>query len=212
MRAVIAQTFIAIVCLDLLMWVGPAGAESVYELTVRRHRDVTLSNNDVDRNLADATEIMRKGQCNVIFKRKGPVQEFASRRTPKIIGKDSPSDRDAVHREDADVKVVKEIKFCRPGLPFNQFDGCAWPPRMGRRSMIVVQNPAEPFPNIGRLWAHEFGHRVGLRHRSDPTALMTGCSFSGDPVRISQDECECFVHGPGPGRCERRDPPNQCDR
>jgi hypothetical protein len=209
-RTGIAQAFIAIVCLGLPMCADLASAQSRYSLTVSRHRGVPLSEDDVDKILDDASKILQKNSCDVTFKRNGSVRLFASRDTPKIITDEE--DRDAVHQERADVKVVEKIKFCRPELGFQAFDGCSWPPRMGRRSMIVVQNPAEPFPNIGRLWAHEFGHRTGLRHRSEPLALMTGCKFLRNPlVQVRQDECNCFLEGPG--SCVREDPLDlHCDQ
>jgi hypothetical protein len=203
------QTIIAIVCLGLLMWAEPASAQSSaqssYSLKVSRHRNVVaLSEHEVDSILHDASKILQNSSCNVTLKRNGPIDTFGSHNTPKIIK--TKAQRDAVHSVDADVKIVEEIRFCRPNLG-NRFDGCAWPPRAGSRSIIVVRHPAEPFPSI--LWPHEFGHRMGLRHRSDPLALMTGCKFDGRQVQVRQDECHCFLSGPG--SCRRHDPPRQCN-
>jgi hypothetical protein len=202
------RTIIAVVCLALLMWVEPASAQKTYSLQVSRHESVALSADEVDEILADMSKILQKDsahvsppnnvRCNVTFKRKGPVATFGSPNRQGII--DTRADRDAVHREDADVKVVNEINFCR-GEPA-KFAGCAWPPPLGRRSMIVVRNPPAPFPGI--LWAHEFGHRTGLRHRSDALALMTICDLKGNQVQVTQDECNCFLSGPG--SCTRQDP------
>jgi len=192
--------------LGLLMWAGPASTQTLYSLKVSRHVNVAgLSEHEVDNILHDASKILQNSSCNVIFKRNGPVGTFGSPSTPKIVK--TPAQRDAVHSVDADIKVVEQIRFCRPHFG-DQFDGCAWPRRAGSRSVIVVRNPVDPFPGI--LWPHEFGHRMGLRHRGDPLALMTGCRFDGRQVQIRQDECRCFLSGPG--SCRRQDPLHQCDQ
>jgi hypothetical protein len=197
---------IAIVCLGLFTWAEPASAQSLYSLKVSRHLNVVaLSEHEVDNILDDASKILQNSACNVTFKRDGSIGTFGSADTPKIIT--TRAQRDAVHSVDADVKVVEKIEFCRPGLG-NNFDGCAWPPRAGSRSIIVVRHPVDPFPSI--LWPHELGHRMGLRHRSEPLALMTGCGFDGRQVQVSRNECNCFRSGPG--SCRRRDPPRQCDQ
>jgi hypothetical protein len=200
------RTIIAIVCLGLLMWAEPASAQSLYALKVSHHRDVVaLSEHEVDKILQDASKVLQGNSCNVTLKRDGPIGTFGSAATPAIIK--TGAQRDAVHSVDADVKIVEKIKFCRRNMG-NKFDGCAWPPRAGSRSIIVVRHPADPFPSI--LWPHEFGHRMGLRHVSDPLALMTGCRFDGRQVQVRQDECRCYLSGPG--SCRRQDPPRQCDQ
>jgi hypothetical protein len=196
------QTIIAIVCLGLLMWVEPAGAQSTRSLTVSHHRDIPLSEDQVDEILAKASEILQKNSCNVTFRRSGPVRPFASSTTPATI--ETAADRDAVHREDSDVKVVKAIKYCRDEHDRGQdHDGCAWdPPRPGRppqhRSMIAVHRQDTRL--AGLVWAHEFGHRTGLWHRSEADALMTICPLDLDRLipqeKVNRRECNCFVGGP----------------
>jgi hypothetical protein len=200
------QTIMAIASLALLMWAEPASAQSPYSLTVSRHHTVTLSESDIDEILRDASEILQNNSahaCNATFKRNGPVKTFTSPDTPAIIR--DRADRDAVHSEDSDIKIVKEIGFCRLGR--GSFRGCAWPPRAGGRgarriSVIFVERPENVKPNIGRLWAHELGHRMGLRHVSDKPALM-GCSLNNPSAEITKRDCECFLSGPG--SCTRSD-------
>jgi len=43
----------------------------------------------------------------------------------------------------------------------------------------------------GKLWAHEFGHNVGLQHNSQNLFLMYG-GFSGSNRRLSAFECNRF--------------------
>jgi hypothetical protein len=83
-------------------------------------------------------------------------------------------------------------------------DGCSWPftARDGKISTILVETPMDATPNIGRLWAHELGHRMGLRHTSSQRTLMTGCSFT-DEARLSRQDCGCFLKGPQ--SCSRTD-------
>jgi hypothetical protein len=204
------QIIIAIVCLGLLMWVEPASAQTTHSLKVSRHPNVELSDRAVDAIFVEATEIMRKNSCEVKFRRDGPVQTFASSNTPEKIT--DRTSRDAVHREDSDVKVVSAIEFCREN---GQHAGCAWDPlrpgqRPQHRSMIVVPQPTTKFAGI--LWAHEFGHRTGLFHRSAPDALMTKCDLLLDLVipqeKVSGEECHCFLGGPG--SCRRRERQVKC--
>jgi hypothetical protein len=209
------RTIIAIACLGLLMWAETASAQSPYSLKVSRHPTVMgmMSQSEIDRKvddiLSDASKILRNNSahaCNVTFRRNGPVETFTSPSAPAIIRPHSPADRDAVHSEDSDIKIVKEIRSCRSDDPTKR-DGCAWPPeaRGGKISIIVVETPGDAIPNIGRLWAHELGHRMGLRHMKSRRALMTGCDFSRE-ARISKRDCDCFLMGPQ--SCERTD--RQC--
>jgi hypothetical protein len=187
------------------MGVEAASAQEVYSLTVKVHRSITLTNAQVDRILAGASQLLKKKDgandvaCKVSFKRKGRVEPFASDDTPAVIK--NRSDLDAVHKEQAQVKVVQEIDFCVG--KHGSYEGCTWPHDVGINSMIVV-HPGRARAN---LWAHEFGHRTGLRHRTEPGALMTMCNLSTGHVKVSKDECKCF-HA-GPGGCPEQDEPPQ---
>jgi hypothetical protein len=207
------RAIVAIVCLGLLMWVEPAGAQTTHSLAVSHHRNTELSNDDIDTILGDASKVLQKEAghvdtpndvaCNVTLQRRGAVRTFASRSTPAKINEQA--DRDAVHRENADIKVVEVINFCKGHGPVA---GCTWPPEA--HSMIIVR-PGRTLPRVFQhlVWAHEFGHRTGLRHRSDPLALMTICPLSpqaANQVQVSRDECNCFLSGPG--SCRRQEPAN----
>lgn len=205
---------IVVVCLGLLMCVGPASGQSTYSLTVGHHRDIELSAGEVDKILAKSSEIMRKNSCRVTFRRKGSVHAFESSSTPAII--ETAADRDAVHKENFDIKVVKTIKFCRDERDQGiDHAGCAWdPPGAGQppqhRSMMVVLEQDARLS--GLVWAHEFGHRTGLWHRSEADALMTICPLVLDRVvhqeKVNREECNCFLGGPG--SCSPPEPPAQC--
>jgi hypothetical protein len=194
------QTILAIACLGLLLSVQPASAREIaraqieYSVTVSVHEDVRprLTKEDAEEILEGASKLL--SHCNVRFKLMGPIQTFGS--LPAVIR--TRAQRNSVYGVDAHVKVVEEIKFCRPALGLDFFDGCAFPRIKGRKSMIVTHARADTTPLRSILWAHEFGHRTGLQHRADSDALMTSCpNLFGDQVQVNEDECRCFRLGPG---------------
>jgi hypothetical protein len=205
------QTIIAIVCLGLVMWANPASAQQIrtYSLTVGRHHAVQLSPDHLDAILAESSKVLKK--CNVVLKRKGSVGTFASPNADGTIAK--ASERDAVHRENFDIKVVQQlIDFCRVDQ-LGQV-GCAWDPPLPpakqipqHRSIIVVA--LTDIKRAGMILAHEFGHRTGLPHRSDRNALMA-CEVRVDGGEISQKECNCFRGGPGSCPDDPPEPAGRC--
>jgi len=205
------QSIIVVLCLGLLMWIEPASAQGPHLLTVGHHQDITLSDGDVDSILAEASQVLQKNTCNVTFGRKGSVDTFASPNTPATIK--TADERDAVHSEKFDVKVVKAIKFCRRK---GDAVGCSWdPPSPGQppqhRSMIVVLQQTARLSGV--VWAHEFGHRTGLWHRSEADALMTACPFKlviDLEKNVDERECNCFLGGPGSCNTPEPNPPAKC--
>jgi len=196
------QTIVLLACLALLLWVEPASAQKEYSLTVSIHQAVQprLTEKVVEGILKRASKLLQKDpghldrpnnvKCNVTFKLDGPVRTFALPSTPKAI--QNEDQLEAVHRESADVKIVESINFCKK-YSSKGFIGCSWR-RDGPKTMIVT--PSLGIAHI--LWAHEFGHTAGLQHRvDDPAALMTPCDLFYDSVKINDDECGCFVGGPG---------------
>lgn len=195
-----AQTILAIACLALLLSAEPASAREIaraqieYSVTVSVHEDVRprLTKEDAEEILEGASNLL--SHCNVRFKLTAPIQTFGS--PPAVIR--TRAQRNAVYGVDAHIKVVGEIKFCRPDLGLDIFNGCAFPRTKGRKSMIVTHARAATAPLRSILWAHEFGHRTGLQHRADSDALMTSCpNLFGHQVQVNEDECRCFRLGPG---------------
>jgi hypothetical protein len=204
------QIIMAILSVALLMLIGEASAQSTYSVSVSRDANVPeLNEEQVRKILEDASKMLQKNfvnngkadfACDVTFTLQGPVRTFGTVGTsPNIVDEQR---RDAVHKVDSDVtgvdfhvKVVKEIKFCRPGP--GSFNGCAFPIEF--RSIIVVP-PSEEVPGH-LLWAHEFGHLTGLGHRHSKCALMTACSVadlaSVTRVRVNKKECSCLRGGLG---------------
>ncbi|MET0537529.1 MAG: hypothetical protein ABWZ64_06170 [Xanthobacteraceae bacterium] len=212
------------ISLAALVWAETASAQKTYSLTVSRHRDVreTLSEAEVSRILMKASKMLKKDSshdddddiaCNVNFRLSGPVRTFTSAGMA-VVDEDNVEN---VHEVDSDlpgdfhVKLVKEIKFCRPETGRGAFAGCSFSPP-DFRSMILVHpkihrdGNGRPLPDYPDhlLWAHEFGHLTGSGHRHDPAvALMTACDLIGlatitdTCVRVSRAECNRLLSGPG---------------
>jgi len=217
------QIIMAILSVALLMLIDEASAQSTYSVSVSRDANVPeLNEKQVRQVLEDASKALQKDSvdngdtdvaCDVTFTLNGPVRTFGTVGTsPDIVDEQH---RDAVHKVDSDVtdvdfhvKVVKEIKFCRPGA--GSFNGCAFPIEF--RSIIVVP-PGELPDHL--LWAHEFGHLTGLGHRNSKCALMTACSVAGlasvTRARVNKEECRCLRGGlgfcplPDPVNCQAAD-------
>jgi hypothetical protein len=209
------QIIVAVLFLAVLVWTEPASAQKTYSVSVSRHSDVALTEEEVEKILDGASKLLQQNRgykCNVAFTPQGPVRTFAS--PDKVFG---GLDIDELHRVDADVagvdfhvKVVKDIMFCRD-TPAN-FRGCAYPPTY--RSIIVVRPTKD---NDGRdsfsepvVWAHEFGHLTGLGHRKNKRALMKCGGVTDVSVRVSRRECRCILRGPGPGSCKLPPAPLWC--
>jgi hypothetical protein len=208
------QIIIAIVCLGLLMRVEPANAQDTktYELTVGHHEALTLRSDRVDDILAEASKVLQK--CNVILKRKGSVGTFRSPNQDARVTTDT--ERDAVHRENFDLKVVRvPFDFCRI-RDVAAFFGCAWdppPPPQDERPQhrsIIAGVSRDNLKHTGVTWAHEFGHKQGLPHRNERKALMR-CKVEVENVELNEKECECLRRGTG--HCnDPPEPPTQCAR
>jgi hypothetical protein len=187
---------IAATWLGLLIWAGPAAGEvRTFSLSVGHHKNVHLGDDKVDEILAVASKVLKK--CDVVLKRKGHVDKLAVSRMPSGI--EDAAARDAVHRENFDIKIVDlPIGFCRVEQPHQ---GCAFDPAPGEdvaqhKSMILMD--IQDAKMAGVLWAHEFGHKRGLTHRSGDRKALMSCRvpIQLDEPEISDHECKCFREGP----------------
>jgi hypothetical protein len=219
------KIIIAILCVGLAMWVGPADAQDTktFRLTVGLHTAVDQNyKNKIDQIFEAASRVLKK--CDVVLMQKGDVGTF---RSPNSQGEVSGArERDAVHRENFDVKVVKSMSFCRTRQQsaLMGIAGCAWDPTPNRtpevpqhKSIIVAEHKSifvaeMDIPFAGRILAHEFGHYTGLPHRDDAKALMVTCKAGeAENVQINTTECMCFRAGraacvlpdSGPPHCDR---------
>jgi hypothetical protein len=211
------KIIIALVGLVLAMWVDLASSREIkkaFEMTVARHKSVQLSDGDVDKIFAEASKILKK--CKVKLSRKGSIGTFEAPKESGEIG--STSDRDAVFKENFDIKIVPdEAVFCRPRIE-DAAAGCTWDAAPGEQKpqhksgMIIINRT----PKIsGAILAHEFGHMTGLWHRSEKTALMTACPVEHlvrfRHVQINKKECGCIFRGPRSCHDDEPVPRKECD-
>jgi hypothetical protein len=212
---------LAIIGLGLLLWAPPAAAQkvdaknvgmsNVHPLTVSIHENLPpLVPETVKNILNDASEklLQRENNCNVRFKLNGPITRLARGTPLDILNKDH---LEAVHREAADLKIVRSIKFCMGRFDKEGFIGCAWRPESRRPKTMIIARRRGLLALRHIVLAHEFGHTTGLQHRADPQALMTPCKLSFHRVKITPNECQCFVKGRG--GCDHipePDPPIEC--
>jgi len=216
------QIVIAILSLLFVLSANAAFAQSTFSMSISRHVDTdALSQSQIEKILDDASKILQKpGQvstgdddfvCNVAFALKGPIGTFGG--SPSVSASVDQNNIASVHQVDSDradvdfrVKVVNEIKFCRPGLSGITFFGCSFSPPDFRSMIIIHPNRQHRdennllisnFPNH-LLLAHEFGHLTGIGHRHSTDALMTSCPLHRLParVKVSKDDCSCLRGGP----------------
>ena len=148
------------------------------------------------------------------LKLKGSVGTFIAPNTePDQEGLIKTKDhRDAVHRENFDIKVVEiPFFFCR-GIPDEFVMGCSFDPlpnaQVPQRQSMIAGNARRSLKLTGKIWAHEFGHKSGLSHRNEAKALMN-CKVEPQNDRITDHECDC-IRG-GPVSCgDPLEPPTPC--
>jgi hypothetical protein len=167
-------------------------------LTYANHPDVTnpMDDDRLDAILANASLRMGRAEfaedvaCCAEVRRSGSAQVFG------VAGDGLDSIDDAselvsvLDDSAARVKVVRLINYCSG--PGSNIIGCAW---IGGNGMALVR-----FGNRtdeGALWAHEYGHNVGLSHNPDSDYFMYFC-LCGDNRGLTQTECNRY-HTPVSG-------------
>ena len=132
------------------------------KMKVSHHYSVPLTENDVNKILADAVTIANTsdGQgdfaCPITFELDGAVGQFNF----EIIRDEN--DLDYLNTNHQGIKVVKDILWC--GTSF-------WPGFLGCQKdsgIVVVRTDPE---DEGILWLHEFGHLQNLNHRNHENAV-----------------------------------------
>ncbi|MEE3327012.1 MAG: matrixin family metalloprotease [Myxococcota bacterium] len=171
----------------------------VTPLSVKRHDSVTLTNGDADSILDEFSDFLSTADSAADFAcaegfnalsfvedvkparylRSGSVGTYNA--TADIA---SEADFEDVMATPGYVKVVNTITWCG-GFGANII-GCA---ALDSTSMAVVRWQTG---DEGALWAHEFGHTVGLSHRSNSSAIMNA-TLSGNQDEVNAEECEAFV-------------------
>ena len=168
------------------------------ELTVRRHSTVPVSNALANSILGDFSSVINTSDTPTDFAcagdfgtigdttfmpafymRDGNVTTYAG-----VGNINSQANFNAVIGAPGYAKVVNAINWCS-GLTPNVI-GCAPVPG---NSFAVVRFTTN---QEGILWAHEFGHTVGLPHRNGPTTVMNSF-ISTSQLEINSNECIDFV-------------------
>lgn len=154
-------------------------------LPVSRYRTTSMSNSEADRIFNSGTQVLRTDDgsndvsCDLTLQRSGNVRSFNT----GDGSIDSSSEFYAVLNSTGFVKVVNRINWCGGFAP--NIIGCAPVPG---NSMVVVRFTRSL---EGILWAHEYGHTRGLRHRSSSTAIMNG-TIGSNRRRVTSSECSTF--------------------
>jgi hypothetical protein len=159
---------------------SPSAADvETHALSVRQHPAIAspLTTQAAKTVLATMTSFLGS-QCDVAFALFGVVEAHTGTALPFSIN--SSSDLTKYAGLPGSVDIVGEINWCSgiaPGVI-----GCANTP--GRSLTVVRYTPSmEPM-----LWAHEFAHTTGSRHRDVPGALMKPTL---GPTSRTVDAAEC---------------------
>lgn len=158
-------------------------------LTISRHDTATLSNADATRIMADGSNVLQTNDgagdiaCDVELRRDGNVGVFNTG--------DGQIDTNAELAEIFDlpgnIKIVDEVDFCG-GFNVNII-GCGQTP--GTSFIVERFTPAQE----GILWAHEYGHNVGLPHRDTTSNNVMFASIGANRERVNNAECTSMAGG-----------------
>jgi len=159
-----------------------------FNLSAARHVDQPFSSRQVDDVFSFASRILQRRDfdcpdvaCPVTFARLGEVSAFDSA-SPIIT---SEAQLDAVFSQPEDIKIVTAmIGVC--GVPsdgnMTTILGCA-----STGGSVVIIATADP-----DVWAHEWGHVQGLRHRDDCARNLMH-SFEVLTNAVNSMECDAFL-------------------
>jgi len=173
--------------------IDPQTTIHFHNLTYANHVDTNnkIDDGEVDNALLDVTSKVYATfnggtdvACCVQLGRTEPGLLFGSPGDGRDTINNSGELNAVIGNSIARVKVVDYIGYC--GGPGANIIGCGYTPGNG---MVVVRMSSAP--DEGKLWAHEFGHNVGLQHNSQNLFLMYG-GFSGSNRRLSAFECNRF--------------------
>jgi len=166
----------------------------ITDVSVARHSSVALTNLETGQILADFSAAINTADSRfdvacatdlvgplfpALYFQDGDVGIYNG---PGVINEQA--DFLALFQEPGYVKVVSAINWCGDFGP--NIIGCA--PIPGNTFAVVRIAPELE----GSLWAHEFGHTVGLEHRNDNRAVMRG-TLGSNTREVNSDECEQFL-------------------
>ena len=133
----------------------------------------------------DSVEDLVDYPCEVNFVRAGPVDVF-------LEGDGTILDEEDFNRIIAlpgNVKVVEIVDWCaRRNV---DYVACA---RVGGDSFVVEAGQSTALAGV--IWAHEYGHNKGLRHRRGEPGMVMNRTFTQESRRVEDWECERYRAAP----------------
>ena len=171
----------------------PTPTIKTVRVVVHRHATVSLSAAQADRILADMGGVLQqKDQSNDVatairFVRNGAVRVLPSS-IPGVI--QTQSQLSSLLAVGSGVKIVRGIRWC--GGPGGSIIGCA---PVGS-SIVNIAAVRFTTSQEGILWAHEYGHNVGLSHRTNDANAVMYPSIAPNRRVVNQSESQKYLAGP----------------
>lgn len=168
-------------------------AQKTVRVTVWRHSSVSLSTAEADRILADMGAVLQSKDASndvstsIRFRRNGSIRVLPNHISGVI---QSASQFEALKRVGSGVKIVRAIRWC--GGPGGSIIGCA---PVGSREVNVAAVRFTPNQE-GILWAHEYGHNVGLSHRQNDGNAIMYPSMAPNRKVVTSYESRKYLAGP----------------
>jgi hypothetical protein len=122
--------------------------------------------------------------CCMTFSRTNTARTFGSTGDGLDIIDNSTELNAVLNHSVARVKIVRAINYC--GTTGTNYVGCSW---IGGDGVAVVRMSSSG--NEAVLWAHEYGHNVGLNHNTDSRCVMYG-TISATHTGVSSAECDRY--------------------
>jgi hypothetical protein len=165
-------------------------------MRVGRHVSVdSISANTYDTGFAQATDALQNDvgasdvACDLELSRTD-TWWFSDGGTTGTVTNQAEYQADQNNAAGAYMVVVNTIDWC--GLPLPATGGCGWP--TGGRSPFLVTRNLAVSPQRGIVYAHEFGHTVGLNHDgNNGSQIMDGAVLGVNDTRVrSATVCNTF--------------------
>lgn len=168
---------------------SPESPDRVVPLAISHHHQVELNPDRVDdilrrmQHLLIAKDSPQDRSCSVGFSLLEPIQAF--HQGSGVINSEADF-LDIQQLVPGNIKVVKRINYCGR---WGKFLGCA-PVRGG--SLVVARQRL--VDSESALWVHEYGHNMGLWHRTGRGLLMNP-TVTRHTRQVNEHECQALARG-----------------
>jgi hypothetical protein len=122
--------------------------------------------------------------CCMTFSRTNTARTFGSAGDGLDIIDNGTELNAVLNHSAARMKIVRAINYC--GSTGTNYVGCGW---IGGDGVAVVRMSSSGTEAV--LWAHEYGHNVGLNHNSDSRCVMYG-TISSTHGGVTSTECDRY--------------------